>query len=164
MNDDTIFIYTDGSGDANTGIGGWASILLVDDQRIVLSGAFHKTTHQRMELWAVLASIEYLAKNMLDTRSIVLYTDSQYVADMPRRKEKLKSKGFLTQKKLPIRNVELVMKLIENIEKMNLQLIKVKAHQPSSNKTPNHEVDRLARKQVRNGIAAMKDIQPDYFG
>jgi len=55
-------IYTDGSCHTQLCIGAWASIILVDDKKIVLSGKEFNTTHNRMEILAVIKSIKYLTK------------------------------------------------------------------------------------------------------
>ena len=49
----TIIIYTDGSCHTQQQIGAWSSIILVDDEKISLSGIEINTTHQRMELLAL---------------------------------------------------------------------------------------------------------------
>ena len=43
-------IYTDGSCHTQQCIGAWAAIILIDQQKIVLSGRENDTTHNRMEI------------------------------------------------------------------------------------------------------------------
>jgi ribonuclease HI len=87
---------------------------------------------------------------------MLVYTDSQYVHHLPERKEKLKNKNFRTNKGTPIQNEDLVKILIAQIESHDINFIKIKAHQNSkhysagSPEAYNSEVDRLARKLVRN--------------
>lgn len=111
-----------------------------------------QTTHQRMELQAVIKGFEYLAHTNLLTRPVELYTDSQYVCGLPARKTKLKASGFSSARNLPVRNADLVRELIAYIERMNVQFIKVKSHQKEGTRNFNREADKLARKIVREMI------------
>ena len=154
MNGNAIIIYTDGSCNPKHGVGAWASLLFVDESKVVLTGTEEQTTHQRMELQAVIKSFEYLAKANLLQRVMELYTDSQYVTGLSRRKVKLKASGFMTKKNVPIRNSDLVRILIEYSEMMNVHFIKVKAHQNNDDQNRNREVDLLARKIVREHITS----------
>lgn len=154
MEDSAIVIYTDGSCNPRHGIGAWAAILFIDKNKFVLTGVEEQTTHQRMELQAVIKSFEYLAKTNVLPRVMELYTDSQYVAGLSSRKMKLKASGFMTRKSMPIRNSDLVCVLIEYLEMMNVQFIKVKAHQRNGDQDKNREVDLLARKIVRERITS----------
>ncbi len=153
MEANTIVIYTDGSCNPKHRVGAWAVLLFIDKNKFVLTGVEESTTHQRMELQAVIKSFEYLAKVKLLARVVELYTDSQYVTGLSGRKMKLKASGFMTKKSVPIRNDDLVRILIEYSEMMNVHFIKVKAHQKNDDHNKNREVDLLARKIVREHIA-----------
>lgn len=154
MEDSAIVIYTDGSCNPKHGVGAWAAILFIDKNKFVLTGVEEHTTHQRMELQAVIKSFEYLAQANLLPRVVELYTDSQYVTGLSSRKIKLKASGFMTRKNAPIRNADLVRVLIEYSEMTNVRFIKVKAHQKNYDQNSNREVDLLARKIVREHVTS----------
>ena len=156
MGDSAIVIYTDGSCNPKHGIGAWAAILFIDKNKFVLTGVEEQTTHQRMELQAVIKSFEYLAKANLLLRVTELYTDSQYVTGLSGRKVKLKAAGFMTRRNMPIPNSDLVRILMEYSEMMNVHFIKVKAHQKNDDQNSNREVDLLARKIVRERVASKR--------
>ncbi len=147
----SIAIYTDGSCHTQLKTGGWASLLFIQGKKIVLEGTAQDTTHQRMELTAVINSLEYLGSSNLLHEPITLYSDSQYVVDLFKRKERLASSDYLTKKLKPIRNVDLVKELIAFMRFPNIHFIKIKAHQkPFDTKTIlNREVDLLSRKKMR---------------
>src|SRR6056300_1299748 len=68
-------IYTDGSCLGNPGTGGWAFIILEnEDIEVIGYNGEHNTTNNRMELEAVIQALTYLEKN-----ECKLYTDSQWV-------------------------------------------------------------------------------------
>lgn len=71
----SINIYTDGSCLNNPGPGGWCAILEYNGHRRTLSGSDLKTTNNRMELLAVIEAL----KQLKESCSITLYSDSQYV-------------------------------------------------------------------------------------
>jgi len=71
-----ITIYTDGSSHGNPGPGGYGVILITENHRKELSGAYKLTTDNRMELMAVIKAIEALKKPGMHLN---IYSDSQYV-------------------------------------------------------------------------------------
>lgn len=74
-----IHVFADGACEPNPGPGAWAFVVY-DDSREVhkASGAAPSTTNNRMELTAVLASLEWISENAAG-RLVALYSDSQYV-------------------------------------------------------------------------------------
>ena len=148
-----IKIYTDGSCHTKLKIGAWASVILFLDKKIELSGKALETTNNRMELTAVIETINYLIKNKLNFSKLKIYTDSQYVEQLSFRKKKLKRNNFITKKGTPIQNVDLVKKMINFIETIELEFIKVKAHQKKTDIINyNIVVDKLSRKIVRQTV------------
>ena len=71
-------IYTDGACSGNPGPGGWAAIILVDDNiKDDISGSEKNTTNNKMELLAPIRAIQKFKKKS----EILIYTDSTYVKD-----------------------------------------------------------------------------------
>ncbi|MBK5278491.1 MAG: ribonuclease HI [Bacteroidia bacterium] len=153
---DRIVIYTDGSCNPKQGIGAWAVILHINKEKIILSGEKEHTTHQQMELLAVIKAFEYLTTASLQVLPMTIYTDSQYVVGLQRRTLKLSASGFTTKQNLPIRNAELVYQIITYLERMSVTLIKIKAHQMGNGHVGNREVDKLSRRIVRDRIRLEK--------
>ena len=151
MNHQTIHIYTDGSYNNGSETGAYAAIIFIYDEKIIIKNIVNNSTHNRMELCAVIESIDFIIKKQLNFERINIYTDSQYVVGLTTRKEKLHNKDFLTNKGTLIRNADLVKKLIHYIETLPLSLIKVKAHLKETNIINyNREVDKIARAMVRD--------------
>lgn len=76
----TYEVYTDGSVYPNPGgVGGWASIIVNTDTGEVheISGFNESTTNNRMELQAVIETLEFLPPNSI----IKIYSDSEYVVN-----------------------------------------------------------------------------------
>ena len=73
-----ISIYTDGSSLGNPGRGGYAVVLIAQGHRKELSQGYKRTTNNRMELMAVIVGLEALK---IPNSQVIVYTDSQYVAN-----------------------------------------------------------------------------------
>lgn len=148
-----ISVFTDGSCDQPAGIGGWAAIVLTDGGKVLLSGRAYETTHQRMELTAAVEAIRYVTGLEYDKRRIFLYTDSQYLADLPRRKNRLLAAGLKTRKNRPIANADLLVQLFQFMDSHLLEFVKVQSHQKKNGQTNyNREVDKCSRKVVRDTV------------
>lgn len=71
-------IYTDGSSKNNPGDGGWAFLMTVPGDNMILSyGATENTTNNRMEMTAVVNALSK-AKSM-DLKNVTIVTDSKYI-------------------------------------------------------------------------------------
>ena len=77
-NTNDIAIYTDGAFRPSVNQGGWAFIV-VQNNNVIHSdyGGIANVTNNIMELYAVLKGIHYILANSLS--SVTIYTDSQYV-------------------------------------------------------------------------------------
>lgn len=151
-----VRIYTDGSCHAELLIGAWAAIIFLENEKFVLSGILFETTHQRMELTAAIKALEYVRTRFKDVTNIDFQTDSQYVAGLLSRSDKLISHNFLTKNGKKLRNQDLVISWIELNKYMSITTDKIKSHQKISEFTKyNIEVDKLSRKLVRDAVNKM---------
>ena len=72
----SVIIYTDGGCRGNPGPGGWAYIIKKDGIEISGSGGDNYTTNNKMELTAVIRSMEAILEDSeLSNRSIDLHTE-----------------------------------------------------------------------------------------
>lgn len=152
MSDSIIEIYTDGSCNPKEDIGAWAAILQIYGKQSIIKGICNNTTHNRMELTAVIKALDYLQQNDLENRSVVVFTDSQYVERIKERATKIEQQRYQTRAGKEMRNADLVEILIKQIDSADVSFKKVKAHQKAGEKPNlNREVDKIARKLVREG-------------
>lgn len=76
-----IRMFTDGACKGNPGPGGWACVIVLPNKtQITITGYTPRATNNEMELFAVLAGLEYLEQNKHDEK-VVLKSDSQYVVN-----------------------------------------------------------------------------------
>ena len=143
-----IEIYTDGSSHTQKLIGAWAAIIYYNDSKIIIKQVVVNANHNRMEMQAVIQAIKFVDTNYSTNIPIIINSDSQYVVNLVDRKEKLKKNEFMTRKGNPVKNLDLVITLIDQIETHEITFNKIKAHVKDGD-IKNREVDLLVRKLMR---------------
>ena len=144
-----IEIYTDGSCSGNPGPGGWAAIVLMNDDKYIISGFEKQTTNNRME---ILASINSLKKIKEDYR-IKLYTDSNYLKNgITVWIKTWKKTNWLNSQKKPVANQDLWV-LLDNInEQLHIEWNWVKGHETN---LYNNLADKYAVEAMKNQQGVM---------
>ena len=138
-----VNIYTDGACRGNPGYGGYGVIIEYKGKEKILSEGFAETTNNRMELTAVICALEALK----EACNITLYTDSRYVMDgIEKWIFNWKKSGWKTSnKKTPVKNVELWQRLDELKAKHEIRWVWVKGH---AGHKENERCDELARTEA----------------
>ena len=139
-----VKIYTDGACDPNPGPGGWAALLIFEEDEQVLTGSEPRTTNNRMELTAAIEALKALQQPSW----VDFFTDSQYLRLgitewIPNwRARNWRRKGG------KLANVDLWKALDKAIGGHKIEWHWVKAH--AGNKY-NQQADRLARQAMKRG-------------
>jgi len=130
-----ITIYTDGSARGNPGPGGYGVILISGKHRLEKSEGYKLTTNNRMELLAVIAGLEALK---IKGSTVVVYTDSKYVADAVEKGWlfQWESKNFKKKK-----NQDLWLRFLKVYRQHRVRFKWIKGH---NNNPENERCDRLA--------------------
>jgi len=136
-----VVIYSDGACSGNPGPGGWGAILKSGKHERELSGGARDTTNNRMELTAALEALRALTQPC----NVTLFTDSEYLKRgitewLPNWK-----KRNWQRKEGKLANVDLWMKLDEEIDRHEISWRWVRGH--AGNRL-NERVDQLARKAI----------------
>ena len=135
-----IKIYTDGSCLENPGNGGWAAIIIINKEKIIIYGNQKNTTNNRMELLAPIEALKTLEINS----EIEIITDSKYVKlGITEWINNWKKNGWKTANKKEVKNIELWKELDSLVENFNIKWSWVKGH---STDQLNNEVDLIAKK------------------
>ena len=134
-----VTIYTDGACSGNPGPGGWGAILMAGGKSREISGGEAHTTNNRMELMAVIKSLELLTRPC----EVDLYSDSAYVVNAFNQNwiEGWQKKGWVNSAKNPVANRDLWEKLIDLCNTHKVTFIKVKGH---ADNEFNNRCDELA--------------------
>ena len=137
-----ITIYTDGACSGNPGKGGWAAVIIEDENEKTISGSEMLTTNNRMELLAVINALKEVSSVEID-----IYTDSKYVKNgIESWINNWKMNGWMTAAKQPVKNKDLWLELDALVTKKEIEWKWVKGH---SNDHYNTIVDEAARKAIR---------------
>ena len=135
-----IKIYTDGSCLENPGNGGWAAIIFMSNEKIIISGRKKNTTNNQMELMAAIEALKKIPKD----QEVQMYTDSKYVKmGITEWIKKWSQNNWKTSSKQRVKNIELWKELNDISKKHKIEWHWVKAHAGNPN---NEEVDELAKK------------------
>ena len=137
-------IYTDGACSGNPGPGGWAVIILVNNEiKEMFFGSEKNTTNNQMELLAPIKAIQKFKKKS----EISIFTDSTYVRDgITTWIKQWEKNGWKTASKKPVKNKELWKKLKNLSSKHSIKWIWVKGH---SQDKYNNLVDELAQGAIK---------------
>ena len=137
-------IYTDGACSGNPGPGGWAAIIIVNDEiKDIFSGSEKNTTNNQMELIAPIKAIQRFKKKS----EISIFTDSTYVRDgITIWIKQWEKNGWKTASKKPVKNKELWKKLKNLSSKHSMKWIWVKGHAQDKY---NNLVDELAQGAIK---------------
>lgn len=154
-----IRFYTDGACSGNPGPGGWCSLLILDDNIHPQTGFEESTTNNRMELKAIVTTVQRIRDMLSGKRkidSIEIYSDSAYVVNAINNNWLLRwsMEKWKTSKGSDIKNKDLWLKLLKDLtfikkhynNKVNIVFIKVKGH---SGNTFNEYADKLARERIK---------------
>lgn len=137
-----VEIYTDGACSGNPGPGGWGSVMLYGSHRKELSGGEALTTNNRMELLAVVRSLEALKRPCQAT----IHTDSIYVMKgITEWIHNWRTRNWRTADKKPVKNVDLWMELEKAMEPHEIRWKWVPSH---SGIVENERADELARQAI----------------
>ena len=140
---DKIVIYTDGSSRGNPGPGGYGALLIWGEKMKELSGAYRKTTNNRMELLGVIKALLSIKKRELP---IHIYTDSKYVVESVEKK--WLDNWIKTDFKGGKKNKDLWLQYHKIASPFTIKFHWVKGH---ANNPFNNRCDELATQAADNG-------------
>ena len=133
-------IYTDGSCRGNPGPGGWGVYCITNDTK--LQGYEDWTTNNRMEMMAVIKTLEYFSIN----NNITIYTDSTYVKNgITKWIHKWKQNNWKTSTKSDVKNKDLWIKMSNLLEERTDMITEWKWVKGHSGSKGNEIADKLAK-------------------
>lgn len=146
-----IEIFTDGS--CRDGRGGWGWVATFKERKLCCNnGKIHDTTHQAMEILAVVEALEIFKVCDID---ITVYSDSAYVVNCmnDRWYDNWRKNGWMTKNGTEVKNIiywESLLDLLSKI-KSRVKFRHVKAHQTGSSKFAvfNNYADELASRRLK---------------
>lgn len=146
--DREVIIYTDGGASGNPGKGGYGAILMYGRHKKELSGAFRVTTNNRMELLAIITSLEALTK---PDQLVCIVSDSKYVVDAVQKGWVFNWERVKFKKK---KNPDLWRRFLVVYRKHRVRFVWVKGHDGNA---MNERADELAVSAYQNGPLLIDD-------
>jgi len=152
-----ILLFTDGSVNTKTKTG-MGAYLAVDDPEIstetlknqVKTRQFENTSSTRLELETLLWALDEISSS---ATKISVYTDSQNITGLLRRRERLEKNDFRSKNDRLMNNHDLYREFYRKVDQLNCEFVKVAGHQPTRQKDKIHRlftlVDRASRKALR---------------
>ena len=142
-----IKIYTEGACIGNPGPGGWAAVIIHENNKNELFGGEKLTTNNRMELTAAIKGLQYCdsqEEKQLSLKEIKIYTDSVYLKEgITNWISNWEKNNWKTSDKKNVKNVDLWKKLKELTKINQIEWCWIKGH---SNNLMNDLADKLAKK------------------
>ena len=134
-----VTIYTDGACSGNPGPGGYGAFIKYGKNIKDLSGGFRRTTNNRMELLAVIVSLEALKQPC----EVTIYSDSRYIVDAVNKgwARRWKANGWRRNKNEKAVNPDLWARFLTLLDTHDTEFRWVKGH--AGNKG-NERADALA--------------------
>uniref|UniRef100_UPI00321702EA ribonuclease HI n=1 Tax=uncultured Draconibacterium sp. TaxID=1573823 RepID=UPI00321702EA len=151
-------LFTDGSVHVQSKIGWGAFLVLSEEEKTieelkhrVETKRFENTSSTKLELQTLLWALSEIST---EKQKLVIYTDSQNIARLLQRRQRLEQSNFRSKKGELLKNADLYKAFYQTIDLFDCRIIKVKGHQPSRNKDNIEQifalVDKASRKALRN--------------
>ena len=147
-----VKLFTDGACSGNPGPGGYGVILQYGEHERELSGAFRKTTNNRMELTAAIRGLEALKQRC----KVTLTSDAEYVTNAITKgwARGWRQRGWRRNGNVVVPNWDLWSGLLDLLEQHEVTLEWVRGHQGHHE---NERCDELARAAIVRGDFGVDD-------
>lgn len=153
-----LFLFTDGSVNTKSNIGYGAFLAIPADMKFaevrhtdIKLKRFEETSSTKLEIQTMLWALNKVRKQ---NTNLTVYTDSQNIIGLQRRRNRLEKNNFFSKSGRRINNFELYQQFYQLIDELNCEFIKIKGHKKSGEKNQLEQlftlVDRASRNAVRN--------------
>jgi ribonuclease HI len=166
MTSDAIFTDVSLHPKLRSGVGGYlvvpSSLLTGSSQNITRSEVaerlvlrkFEDTSSTELEVRTVLWALgEYQKDKGFGPRNLRIYTDSQCLAGLLKRRPGLEEKAFLSKRtNRPLKNAVLYGRFFQFYDQLGFEIIKVAGHTRSSSQDRVHHIFSWVDKEVRKAL------------
>ena len=124
---------------------------------------FEQTNSTRLELQTLLWALDETNGLANDHElALTVYTDSQNIISLPRRRASLEASDYFSIKNKQLNNYDLYQEFYRLTSKLNCEFVKVIGHKRSSNKDEIDKlfalVDQASRRSMRKDFQRMNEI------
>ena len=151
-----FLLFSDGSVDNESKIGFGAYLFIsktnhpVDDLKTqVITKMFENTSSTNLELRTLIWALKEIPDTM---KKLTVYTDSQNITGLLKRREHFEKNNFLTKRNKVINNAELYKEFYQITDRFNCEFIKVIGHKKSVEKDEIDKIFTLVDRASRNAL------------
>lgn len=144
-------LFTDGSVHPPSGIG-YGAYLAVTATTVlneIQTKRFENTSSSQLEIETLIWALR-----KLQPEAVTIYTDSQTIVGLPRRRARFEERDYLTRRNKPVKHADLYRDFFRVTDRTDCTFVKVKGHQVSHDKTDIDHlftlVDRASRQALRS--------------
>jgi len=149
-------LFTDGSVDTHSNIG-YGAYLAVFEREFspdllkthVKVRRFDHTSSTRLELQALLWALSDIQAS---GRGVIVYTDSQNLMGLPKRRDRLEQNEYRYRKRKRLNNYELYREFFKMTDQLDCAFVKVRGHQASNQKDDADRLFTLVDRAARNAL------------
>jgi ribonuclease HI len=158
-----LLVFTDGSVNNNLNFGYGAFLAVTDPgisdlelNKLVKTKRFEPTTSTKLELqtllWALSEVHDFKGK-------ITLYTDSQNILGLHRRRERLEKSDFYSKQNRRITNWEWYKAFYRLTDELNIEIKKVTGHKKTSTKDYIDRLFTIVDRASRNAVRGERNLE-----
>jgi ribonuclease HI len=151
-----ILLFIDGSVDVQSKTGFGACLVVSDPipssetlKKQVKVKRFEQTSSTKLELQTLLWALNEIP---VDGSRVIIYTDSQNIINLNRRRERLEKNDYYSKNNRQINNSDLYMEFFRMIDMFDYEFVKVQGHQPTKHKDEIHRLFTLVDRASRNAL------------
>jgi ribonuclease HI len=141
---DELMLFTDGSVNTRSKIG-YGAYLYISESGIPLDmftsqvkvKRFENTSSTKLELQTLLWALSDI---QLERRKLIVYTDSQNIMGLQRRRDQLEQNDYHSKNDKRLKNYELYQEFFRMTDQLKCSFVGLKGHKKSNQKD---EIDRL---------------------
>jgi len=129
--------------------------------RLVLRRCTGATSTQ-MEIRTIVWALEDYRNAVTDSHhgELSVYTDSQCIADLSRRRSGLENNNYSSKKNSEIKNASLYRKIYSLYDELNINIIKIAGHSRAASHDTIHRIFSIVDREVRKALRSwMEEIK-----
>ena len=153
-------LFTDGSVNTQSKIG-FGAFLCIEELTLSPSSLnesvqvkrFEETSSTKLELQTLIWSMGELLGCVNNTEiKLTVYTDSQNIISLPQRRRRLERDNYFSRNKKQLQNHELYRDFYNLTDSVLVDLVKMKGHQPSSQRDSIGQLFKLVDQASRQAL------------
>ena len=162
QNKNQLFLFTDGSVNTKTNVG-WGAFLAISNFEVHLENlkqhirlkCFEDTSSSKLEIHTLIWA---LSENLHFKGKITVYTDSQTIAGLHGRRNRLENYDYFSKSGRKISNHEFYREFFKLSDQINCEFIKIKGHKQTEIKNQPDRIFTLVDRAARNAVRGEEQL------